>query len=325
MITDARRGEEGKPMKNGIIVHSSAESSQLPKAFVDVAFRESVRLLLSSKKELHQDSLTVLVSVLGTQLVSAREDYGIAHREHLFLRILKCASYSLEDGKIGKLDLIDAILSNVRDIPEGLLVSILRFVLRTVNAEDAVAHYKKSPKHYKLSKQSASQKIPTRLLSQIIVDFTSKIVTNSKCNHSFLTKAMQDSIRNSAEVETILATLSKLLKSGNMHEQEDCGYDRVSLSMGTIDWLSAITDAHMGTVVKITSEGGLLLDKMQRSIRSVMSQSEFANELKELADYSISVASSLDAAAAAAKSNTAAKSNSNDTVVTPYSFERLAF
>lgn len=330
MLADARRGEEGKPIMNGIIVHSSAESSQLPKAFVDVAFRESARLLLSSKKELHQDALPVLVSVLGTQLVSAREDYGIeAHREHLFLRILK-ASHSLKDGNIGKLDLVDAILSNIRDIPEALLVSILRFVLRTVNLEDAVAHYEKSPKHSKLSIQSAQDvnngKASTRLLSQTILDFTSKIVTNSKCNHSFLTKAMQDSFRGSAEVETILATLSKLLKSGKMHEQEDCGYDTVSLSMGTIDWLAAVMDAHMGTVVKITSEGGLVLDKMQRAIRSVMSQSEFANELKELADYSASVASSLDAAAAAAaKSHIAAESNSNDTVVTPYSFERLAF
>lgn len=330
-ITDAQRGDSCNPLKNGIKVHSSAESSQLPKAFVDVAFRESARLLLSSKKELHQDSLPVLVSVLGTQLVSAREDYGIeGHRDHLLIRLLKCAPHSLEDGNVGKLDLVDAILSNVRDIPEALLVSVLRFVLRTVSAEDAVAHYKKSPEHSKLSKQSAKDvsngKASTRLLSQIILDFTSKIVTNSKCNHSFLTKAMQDSFSTSAEVETILVTLSKLLKSGNMHEQEDCGYDRISLSMGTIDWIAAVTDAHMGTVAKIASEGGLVLDKMQRVIRAVMSQSEFANELKELADHSTSVATSLDAAvAAASKSNIAVESNSSDTVVTPYSFERLAF
>ncbi|KAK1749038.1 hypothetical protein QTG54_000977 [Skeletonema marinoi] len=268
MITDARRGEECKPIKNGIKAHSSAESSQLPKTFIDVAFRESARLLLSSKKELRKDVLPVLVSVLGTQLVSAREDYGIeAHREHVLLHILKCA----EDGNIGKLDLVDAVLNNVRDIPEALLVSILRFVLRNVDAEDAVAHYEKSPDHSKLSKQSARDasngKASTRLLSQIMLDYTSKI----------------------------------LLKSGNMHVEDDCSYDRISLSLGTVDWIAAVTDAHMGTVVKITSEGGLVLGKMQRVIRSVMSQSEFANELKELADHSASVASSL--AEAAAKSN----------------------
>ena len=324
MITDARRGEECKPIKNGIKAHSSAESSQLPKTFIDVAFRESARLLLSSKKELRKDVLPVLVSVLGTQLVSAREDYGIeAHREHVLLHILKCA----EDGNISKLDLVDAVLNNVRDIPEALLVSILRFVLRNVDAEDAVAHYEKSPDHSKLSKQSARDasngKASTRLLSQTMLDYTSKIVTNSKCNHSFLTKAMQDSLRSSVEVETVLVTLSKLLKSGNMHVEDDCSYDRISLSLGTVDWIAAVTDAHMGTVVKITSEGGLVLGKMQRVIRSVMSQSEFANELKELADHSTSVASSL--AEAAAKSNIAAESNSSDTVMTPYSFERLAF
>lgn len=316
MIADARKGDDCKPMKNGVKVHSSAESSQLPKIFVDVAFRESARLLLSSKKELREEVLSVLVSVLETQLVSAREDYGIdAHREHVLLHILKCA----EDGNIDKLDLVDAVLNNVRDLPEALLVSILRFVLRTVTTDDALSHYEKS--------NETNGKAPTRLLSQIILDYTSKIVTNSKCNHSFLTKAMQDSFRSSVEVETILVTLSKLLKSGNMHvQEEDCGYDRISLTMGAIDWIAAVTDAHMGTVVKITSDGGLVLDMMQRTIRSVMSQSEFANELKELADHSTSVASALDVTATAvANSNIAAESNSSDTVVTPYSFERLTF
>mmetsp|Transcript_2562 Transcript_2562/g.4159 ORF Transcript_2562/g.4159 Transcript_2562/m.4159 type:complete len:981 (-) Transcript_2562:689-3631(-) len=324
MIRDAQRGEECEPTKNGIKVHSSGESTELPKTFVDVAFRESARLLLSSKKELRKDVLPVLVSVLGTQLVSAREDYGIEAQEHVLLHTLNCA----EDGDICKLDLVDAVLNNVRDIPEALLVSILRFVLRNVNSEDALAHYKKSSEQSKSSKQSARNvsngKASTRLLSEIILDYTSTIVTNSKCNHSFLTKAIQDSFRSSVEVETILIILSNLLKSGNMHVQDS--HDRISLTMGAIDWISAITDAHMGTVVKITSEGGLVVDKMQRVIRSVMSQSEFANELRELTDHAASAASLFDGAAvAAAKSNIATEPNSGDTGVTPYSFERLAF
>lgn len=327
MIHAARQGEECTPRKNGIKVHSSAESSELPRAFVDVAFRESARLLLSPKTELRKDVLPVIVSVLGTQLISARDDYGIeAQQEHVLLHALNC----VEDGNIGKLDLVDAVLNNVRDIPESLLVSILRFVLRTVDAKDALAHYKKSSEESKSSKQSAKNtsngKTSMRLLSQTILDYTSKIVTNSKCNHSFLTKALQDSFRSSAEVEIILITLSNLLKSGDMRLKGDCGHDRISLTMGTIDWIAAITDAHMGTVVKITSEGGLVLDKIQRVIRSVMSQSEFANQLRELTDHATSIVSSLDASeVAAAKANIATEPNSSDIAVTPYSVERLAF
>jgi hypothetical protein len=332
MITDALKAEQCKPITNGIKVHlSSEESPQLPKTFVDIAFRESALLLLSPQKELHQDALTVLVSILGTQMVSAREDYGIeTHRDHLFLRLLKCTSNAYQDksqGNIGKLDLVDAILSNVRDIPEALLVSILRFVLRSVRAEDAVAFHEKS-EHSKPSKRRKSidtknEKLSTRLFSQTILNLTDRIVTNSKCNHSFLTKAMQDSISSSAEVETILVTLSKLLKSGRTQEQGDCISDRISLSTGAIDWIAAITDAHMSTVANITNEGGLVLDKLQRAIRSAMLQSEFANELKELVDHTVSFASSLDSASVAAKSNR--DPNSSDTWVSQYSIERLAF
>lgn len=306
---------------------TNAQKGQLPKAFVDVAFRESARLLLSSRKELHQDALDVLLSTLRTKSVSAREDHNIeSHRDHLLLRLLKCTSKSQEgqsQGSIGKLDLVDAILSNVVDIPEDVLVSILRFVLRNVNVEDAIAYNERSDQS-KLQNESKGDS-SMRVLSQTLLNLTAMIVTNSKCNHSFLTKAMQEHIRGSAEVEIILATLSKLLKSGNIHGNKDCISDRASLSMGAIEWITAVTDAHMSTVVKMTSDGGLVLNKVQTAISSAMSQSEVAHELKELADHSESLASSLEASAVVAKTSITTESTSNDTIVSPYSIERLAF
>lgn len=305
---------------------TNAQKGQLPKAFVDVAFRESARLLLSSKKELHQDALDVLLSTLRTKSVSAREDHGIeSHRDHLLLRLLKCTSNSQEErihGNTGKLDLVDAILSNVVDIPEDVLVSILRFVIRNVNVEDSITYNERSNQS-KLPKSKGESSM--RVLSQTLLHLTAMIVTNSKCNHSFLTKAMQEHIRSSAEVEIILATLSKLLKSGNINGNKDCISDRVSLSMGAIEWITAVTDAHMSTVVKITSDGGLVLNKVQTAISSAMSQSEVAHELKELADHSESLASSLEASAVVAKTSITTESTSNDTIVSPYSIERLAF
>lgn len=304
----------------------NAQKGQLPKAFVDVAFRESARLLLSSRKELHQDALDVLLSTLRTKSVSAREDHDMEfHRDHLLLRLLKCTSNSQEErsqGNIRKLHLVDAILSNVVDIPEDVLVSILRFVIRNVNVEDAIAYNERSDQS-KLPESKGESSM--RVLSETLLNLTAMIVTNSRCNHSFLTKAMQEHIRSSAEVEIILATLSKLLKSGNTYGNEDYISDRVSLSMGTIEWITAVTDAHMSTVVKMTSDGGLVLKKVQTAISSAMSQSEVAHELKELADHSESLASSLEASAVVAKTSITTESTSNDTIVSPYSIERLAF
>jgi hypothetical protein len=239
---------------------------------------------------------------------------------------LKCTSKSQEgqsQGSIGKLDLVDAILSNVVDIPEDVLVSILRFVLRNVNVEDAIAYNERSDQS-KLQNESKGDS-SMRVLSQTLLNLTAMIVTNSKCNHSFLTKAMQEHIRGSAEIEIILATLSKLLKSGNIHGNKDCISDRASLSMGAIEWITAVTDAHMSTVVKMTSDGGLVLNKVQTAISFAMSQSEVAHELKELADHSESLASSLEASAVVAKTSITTESTSNDTIVSPYSIERLAF
>ena len=323
MIVDAQRGEKCKPMKNGFKDHSSADSPLLPRPFIDVAFGQSARLMLSSNEKLSQDIPSVLLALLETKLISARETYGIdADREHLLMQLIK----RIGDGSTIKLDLIGAILDNVCDIPEVLLVSILRFVVRSVNADDAATYYKNSIEHSKISRKVDNGKASMRLLSQTILKFTSKIVTNSKCNHSFLTKAMQDSFSNSVEVETILTVLSKLLQSGDMHADEDSGYGMISLSMGTIDWIAAVTDAHMGNVMKITNEGGLVIDKMQRVIRSVMLQSEFGNELKELVDYSTSALSSLNTKmVSTAELNNSVESNSIETVVMPYSFERLAF
>lgn len=89
-------------------------------------------------------------------------------------------------------------------------------------------------------------------------------------------------------METLLLTLAKLLElgstrmlwegSGDPHTKE------VSLSSGTIHWISALTDAHMTTVLKITNEGGLIIDRIQRTVRFAMAQSEFANEIRDITD-----------------------------------------
>jgi hypothetical protein len=250
---------------------------------------------------------------------------------------------------VGKLHFIDAMLEHVRDIPEGVLVSIVRFVLRNVTVEDVVTYYSTvtqetaSSKGIRLSNQykdttdaqedGQKQAVGTRLLSEAVLDFTSKMVTYSNCNHSFLSKAMQERIKSDGEVETLLLTLSKLLKLGSTRkllreDNDDSSPDdnphsnQVSLSLGTINWITALTDAHMGTILKMTNEGGLVIDRIQRAVRSAMAQSEYANELREISDLMMSGDAKADNLVT---KSSLAQSKSNDTAIAPYTIERLAF
>lgn len=338
----------------------SAKTNEMPKRFVEAAFKETATILLTlhreeAQKKSHtdfqmtiQEASRTLVEVLQTNLISARADYGLGllHRGNVFFSILQaCPSLSSADvasGNIGKLHVVDAILEHVRDIPEGALVSILRSVIRTVRVDDVVGYYSSAQDKFKkgarlsnqykemADKQEDSQKqIGTRLLSQAVLDFTSKVVTYSNCNQSFLTKAMRDSINTSGEVETLLLTLAKLLKLGSALSEDDndpandSNSNQVSLSLGTIHWISALTDAHMGTLMKLTNEGGLVIDRIQRAVRSAMAQLEFANEVREISDLIMSGMPG-ESTCPVTKS-AAAQSSSGDTVIVPYSMERLAF
>lgn len=368
LITEAKGGKpnDNKNLMNGIrgdvdtpMALKSAKTNELPKRFIEAAFKETVTVLLSLHKESAptkaqkgfqktiQEAIYILVEVLGTNLISARSDYGVGllHRGNVLLSILQaCPSPSLSDignGIVGKLHVIDVMLEHVQDIQEGVLVSILRFVLRNVKVEDVEGYYstisatskkgtRLSNQHKELTDlQEDEQKlIGIRLLSEAMLDFTSKIVTYSSCNHSFLTKAMRDSIGASGEVETLLLTLAKLLKLGSTRKSREDDDDssnnphsnQVSLSLGTIHWISALTDAHMDTILKITNEGGLVIDRIQRAVRSAMAQSEFANEVREISDLFMS-GETTDVV----KKSSIAHSSSRDTAIVSYSMERLAF
>mmetsp|Transcript_13358 Transcript_13358/g.32421 ORF Transcript_13358/g.32421 Transcript_13358/m.32421 type:complete len:1070 (-) Transcript_13358:38-3247(-) len=329
-------------------------ADDMPKVFIETAFKETATVLLLLQREeasakndrgfmkAIQEATCILVEVLQTKLISARADYGIGllHSGNVFSSLLQActslASADIGSGSFGKLHVIDAMLEHVLDIPEGALISILRFVVRNITVDDIIAYYlsalKLSKKGTNLSTQwkemrdeeDEKEKIGTRLISQVVLEFTSKIVTYSNCNHSFLTKAMADSINTSDEVETLLLTLAKLLKVGDGHKFQEhmrgSKSNSVSLSSGTIHWISALTDAHMGTILKIINEGGLAINKIQRAVRYAMAQSELANDVGEISDLIMP----RESAGLVTKSKVTNPS-SGDNATAAYTIERLAF
>jgi hypothetical protein len=364
MITKPKGGkhDHSKKMINGIKhgvttvkTLDPVTTRELPKGFVEVAFKESAALLLSLNEakatatnqneilEFSQEVSCVLVDVLQTNHISARADYGFGSlREHAFLPILHACpsaiSTDVENKTVGKLHVLDALLNHVLDIPESALVSILRFLIRNVSIDDVVTYYsiiapETSKRGIALSnrykampdiQEDERNQIGTKLLSEAVLDFTSKIVTYSSCNHSFLTKAMRDSIDSDGEVEALLLTLSKLLRVGGTRKLQESMNDsskHVNLTSGTIQWITALTDAHMGTIVSITNDGGLVIDRIQRAVRSAIAQSELANELRKISDLVMTGGSSKNFEATQVAEN----SGRTDTAIVPYTVERLAF
>jgi len=326
-------------------------SNGIPKCFIEVVFKESVALLISLYRtraknpeefvEVVQEVTYVLLEVLQTNHISARTDYGVGtlHGDHVFVSILRACSSVSSTGavskSVGKLHLLDAMLHYVLDIPESAMVSILSLMIRCVSVDDVVSYYSSTSKTNKkrITLSNRYQALPerqeedergqiaTKLLSEAILDFTSKIVTYSICNHSFLTKAMRDSIKSSGEVETVLLTLSKLLKIGSrqMKVGEETSM-QVNISSGAIQWITALTDAHMGAISKIINDGGLIIDRIHRAVRSAMAQSEFANELQKISDLVMMRELTTKIAVPQLVIR-----NPKATAIVPYTVERLAF
>jgi hypothetical protein len=78
----------------------------------------------------------------------------------------------------------------------------------------------------------------------------------------------------------------------------------------------------MCTILKISNEGGMVIDRIQHAIRSTMAQSEFAHEVRELLN--------LFSVVGEGSTNREAKPNASfsmpkETAVLPYTVERLAF
>jgi hypothetical protein len=349
-------GVKDKPKKL-----KSLNVKELPKRYVDVAFKETISILLSLNKKaklqsaddsknsetIRQQALFVLLKTLQSGSVSARIDLN---GENAFLQVLKvCPSVlrqhgdltsSLEKHKaIGALDIVAAMLQHLRDTPERILVCIVSFLLRSVGIVDAVTYYAKSlgtsqrnqrptkgarltGKYVGLSSDGEKRddlraQVSTKLLAEAVLDFTFKIVTYSKCNHYLLSKSLRD-ILSAAEVETLLLTLSKLLKNGGAFEQSK--ETKHIIYSGTIDWISALTEAHMSSILKISDKGGLIIDRIQADVRSALVQAESANKLKEIFDRAA------DAFAECAKaSNNPMKVLKSRESIPAYSIERIVF
>lgn len=330
-------------------------SNGIPKCFIEVVFKESVTLLISLYRtraknpeefvEVVQEVTYVLLEVLQTNHISARTDYGVGtlHGDHVFVSILRACSSVSSTGavskSVGKSHLLDAMLLYVLDIPESALVSILSLMIRCMSVDDVVSYYSSTLKtnkkvitlsnRYKALPERQEEdergQIATKLLSEAILDFTSKIVTYSICNHSFLTKAIRDSIKSSGEVETVLLTLSKLLKIGGSRQMLKEGEEtsmQVNISSGAIQWITALTDAHMGAISKITNDGGLIIDRIHRAVRSAMALSEFANELRKISD--LVMMRELTTIIAVPQS-VIRNPKATVTAIVPYTVERLAF
>lgn len=335
---------------------SKATKNYVPIEFIESAFKNSIKILLSLekpfemsklKKAVHaalQEVTSVLLEVIKSGHVSARKDYGFGskYKGNIFLSILRACPSGISNLESIRLEIISAMLEHIRDIPEQVLISIIRFVLRYVETDDIVTHYSKESVSGKtslvarLSKQymeliakvphkadsqqyiDEEKNLASRIMSHAVLDITSKIVTYSRCNHSFLTKAMRDGLKSNAEVETLLLTLSKLLQCGGGHEAMVSFKGGVTLSVGAVEWISALTDAHLGTVLKISLGGGLVIDRIQSAVRSALAQSEFSNEAKEMLDHIETVTEHAET-----MKDESSPSLKETTVL--YSTERLAF
>ena len=289
LIADAEEANSAltKPPRSGSKPQAptQVDCNVLPTQVIHVAFRETTRILTSvteSRGSMVQDASAVLSDILKQNIISARKS---TYDQDVFVTLIN-------HGTSQKLNLIDIVLKHVPDIPEGLLVKLFRLVLRSATVEEASSYYQSGSfsKGSTLSKKyrdspdgDVKDQIAQRLLAEVVVDFALRIVTYSMCNHSFLSKALREGISSAAEVETLLLTLAKLLGRMDLNEfGSNSSSCRVSLPIGAIQWIKALTDAHMGTILKIKSEGGLVLDRVQRSIRSAKSQSEYANEIVEI-------------------------------------------
>jgi hypothetical protein len=77
----------------------------------------------------------------------------------------------------------------------------------------------------------------------------------------------------------------------------------------------------MSTILTITNDGGLVIDRIQRAVRSAMAQSEFANELRKISDPATIGGGSTNFVAKSSAQNL----SPTDTAIVPYTVERLAF
>jgi len=352
--------EGGKPEKglvNGIIDRGDGvETSDMPKGFLEIAFKESATILLTLYKaddsikgqktfqKTVQEAAYVILEILKTKVISSRADYGVGrllYRGNILLSILKACPPTFGNKEhVGKFHIINAMLDNVDDIHEVALVSILRHMLRKVNVDDVVSFYTTNSsdttkrgarlsRQYKAisdAEEDSRKEIETKLLSEALLSVASKVVKYSKCNHTFLTKAMKDSVNTKEEVETLLLTFSKLLKLGSTTRDTDTTKSEtqvITLSMGTIYWISALTDAHVEKISTITNEGGVAMEKFHRSLRSAVAQSEFSSEIKDTIDSFLSPRATTRVAKA---KSIIATSRTGDTDTVPsYSMEYLNF
>ncbi|KAL3787798.1 hypothetical protein ACHAWO_004585 [Cyclotella atomus] len=301
-----------------------------PKRYITTAFRQTMLILMAINKSwstddglvlesIRQEAMRVLSRLIHSDCLQSRTDCDIDLPEdsNAFVHILKnCPSVLLgkEDLStkasnnkrvIGALDILDGMIYHLRDLPERVLVCMIRFLLRNVGLSDVTSYYsrgaasgiKKSLKGSKLatklqelSSQSDNDqtdeirgRVESKLLAEALLDFTSKIVTYSRCNLSLLSKSLI-SILAPAEAETFLVTLGKLLKVGEISNEKKTDAARPNLYMGVIDWISSLTDAHTRNILKISDEGSLVVDRIQADVRSAVNQTQSANELMELSD-----------------------------------------
>jgi hypothetical protein len=300
-------------------------------------------------EKIRQEAILVLLEVLQSNCLQSRAELDVKIPEggNAFMQLFKvCPSVLLlnEDcpSSVGALDILNAILHHVQDLSERLLVILIRFVLRCVTTYDVTSYYSKgpsshtvlkSPKGSKLARRlqqlcsgetddqtkDLKRELETKLLSEALLEFTSKIVRYSTCNPSLLSKSMKD-ILTTAEVETVLVTLSKLLKLGDdTIGQKECS-SHSSLYTGVIDWISSLTDAHTSNIIKVSDEGSLVVNRIAADVRSAVNQTAAANDLMELSDRIIDSFSEQKG-----KKLSAGIKTTKTTSIAAYTIERLVF
>ena len=320
-VNGLKNGMKGKQKRP---IHSVKDQ---PKRYVVSAFRHTTSIFLSIHQKsktlsgddsvvlemIRQEAMRVLSRILHSECLQSRTDCDIELTEdsNALIHLLKgCPSVLLQNETlspkatdkqrvIGALDILDGMIYHVKDLPERLLVCVVRFLLRNVALYDVISYYTKgsssgikkslkgsnlATKLQQLSCESAEEqinRIENKLIAEAVLDFTSKIVVYSKCNLSLLSKSLRD-ILTATEVETLLVTLSKLLKAGDSTSEKERRTDHPTLYTGVIDWISSLTDAHTSTILKMSDEGSLVVDRIQSDLRSAVQQTQAANELMEL-------------------------------------------
>jgi len=218
------------------------------------------------------------------------------------------------------LRLIDNLLNYCHDsISEHILVAMLHFLVCHVTCQDFMSYWgrmstisdyhhseinlleerlqnlRKQFSHVHIKKTSKSDEreekfnnsvtnLQIRLFTAHQLFFVRKIVTYSKCNEALLREALKYGLTHASngEVEVLMKMFAKLLHetTADNDVSKVLGLNRISC---IVQWLSALTDTHMGIMYrKSTSEA---IERIKAGVSKATSQGHILLNLNDLLNH----------------------------------------